>query len=245
MKRYLVRLDDACPYMNRERWGKIEEILDRYSIRPLVGIIPDNQDRQTMIDPEDAGFWDKALNWQKKGWSIALHGYSHCCESVSGGINPVHNRSEFAGLKYEEQLEKIKKGYEILAGHGLDPTYFFAPSHTYDENTLRTLQEATPIRLISDTFSRFPYRDNFGCTTVPCQMGKFRNIPLSGYWTFCFHPNIMKDEEISAFEDFIKANRDNFTDFQSLPLEGFKGKSMIDKLLSKTYYYYRRKKSGK
>lgn len=37
--KYLVRLDDACPTMYSDRWQKIEEILDKHKIKPMVGII--------------------------------------------------------------------------------------------------------------------------------------------------------------------------------------------------------------
>ena len=41
---YLVRLDDASEYMDIEKWKIVEGILDKYQIKPLVGIIPDNKD---------------------------------------------------------------------------------------------------------------------------------------------------------------------------------------------------------
>ena len=132
---YLVRLDDACPQMNKQKWQRIENILDKYRIKPMVGIIPHNEDPLTCIDMADTKFTAKALNWQKKGWTIALHGYNHVCTTVIGGINPVHKRSEFAGLSLAEQKEKISKGYKTLITMGLTPDFFFAPSHTYDENT--------------------------------------------------------------------------------------------------------------
>lgn len=239
MKKYLIRLDDACPYMNKKRWKEVEDILDRYSINPLVGIIPNNQDPQTMIESEDMGFWEKAIEWQRKGWSMALHGYNHCYETNSGGINPIHNRSEFAGLPYEKQYEKIKKGYQIFIDHNIVPTFFFAPSHTYDENTILSLQAASPIRLICDTFSRYPFKDKHNFTIVPCQMGKFRDIPFSGYWIFCFHPNTMGNEDLSSFEDFIRINLDKFLNFSSLPLHEIKSKSILDTILAKSYYFFR------
>ena len=45
MKQYLIRLDDACPTMNFSRWRVIEEILDKYHIAPLVGIVPSCEDQ--------------------------------------------------------------------------------------------------------------------------------------------------------------------------------------------------------
>lgn len=44
MSRYLLRLDDASDYSDRERWQRMETLLDRYGILPIVGIIPDNHD---------------------------------------------------------------------------------------------------------------------------------------------------------------------------------------------------------
>ena len=75
--KYLIRLDDACPYMDKVKWQRMEDILDKYGVKPLVGIIPANTDPETMIEPEDAGFWEKVHSWDGKGWCIALHGYNH------------------------------------------------------------------------------------------------------------------------------------------------------------------------
>ena len=243
MKKYLVRLDDACPYMDRERWGKIEEILDRYGIKPMVGIIPYNEDEQTMIEPEDPDFWVKAIGWQKRGWTIALHGYNHCCTTNSGGINPIHKRSEFAAVPYSEQLVKIDEGYRILKEKGIVPNYFFAPSHTYDKNTIRAIKEVTPIRLLSDTMGRYPYKYDDDFTIVPCQMGCFREIPLDGYWTFCFHPNIMNDNAIEKFEAFIDAHKDLFISFDDIPVGKYKRRGLFDSLMGFAYLTLRKIKS--
>lgn len=110
--KYLIRLDDACPCMFHERWNRIEEILDEYGVKPLVGLIPANADPETMKWQEDGHFWEKAINWEKKGWEIAMHGYDHVCISNEGlnGLNPVWARSEFAGLPLEEQRRKIAMG---------------------------------------------------------------------------------------------------------------------------------------
>lgn len=41
---YCLRLDDACPQMNAEKWAGVERILDKYKVRPIVGVIPENRD---------------------------------------------------------------------------------------------------------------------------------------------------------------------------------------------------------
>lgn len=44
MIRYIIRLDDASEIMNVSAWERIEELLDNYNIKPIVGIIPNNKD---------------------------------------------------------------------------------------------------------------------------------------------------------------------------------------------------------
>lgn len=240
MKRYyLVRLDDACPQMNKLKWQRIENILDKYGIKPMVGIIPHNEDPATCVDVADTDFTSKILNWQRKGWAIALHGYNHVCTTVTGGINPVHKRSEFAGLSLVEQKEKISKGYKTLIATGLLPKYFFAPSHTYDENTLEALVEETPIRIISDTIALQPYKQGV-FTMIPCQMGQFRRPPIGGYWTFCFHPNGMDNAAFDIFECFIKTNIEYFISFNDIDTSRVGQKSIVDRLLSSVYFALRK-----
>ena len=234
---YLIRLDDACPYMDAQKWQLMEEILDKYGVKPLVGIIPANADPETMIDEEDSLFWEKVQKWIAKEWKMALHGYDHVCITQEGGINPVHHRSEFAGLSYEEQTEKVKKGYQILKEHGVESSYFFAPSHTFDEATLKVIREKTPIRKISDMIATKPYK-RCGFTVVPCQMGKLRDMPISGYWCACYHPNNMKEGEFEALESFLTIHHHEFISFDDLPEPGVK--SLKDKFLSFAYYTLRR-----
>ena len=88
---YLIRLDDACPTMNGAKWKRALDILDRYQICPMIGIIPHNEDEKQMIDAPDSTFWDKARMWEEKGYAIAMHGYNHCYISDKGlqGLNPL------------------------------------------------------------------------------------------------------------------------------------------------------------
>ena len=44
IKKYLIRLDDACPTMDWGKWRRMERILDKYKVKPMVGIIPENND---------------------------------------------------------------------------------------------------------------------------------------------------------------------------------------------------------
>ena len=58
------------------KWKRIESILNKYKIKPIVGVIPENRDPD-FVTAADGNFLGKACEWQKKGWTIALHGLHH------------------------------------------------------------------------------------------------------------------------------------------------------------------------
>lgn len=241
MAEYLIRLDDACPYMDREKWQRMEELLDKYSIKPLVGIIPDNKKPDLFISPEDSSFWSRVQKWIDKGCSIALHGYDHVYISDGGmkGLNPFWKRSEFAGLSLELQREKIRKGYAVLKEHGFEPKFFFAPSHTFDENTIEALRLETNIRIVSDTIGRYPYRRG-DFVFIPQICGHCVKIPVAGIYTFCFHPNTMNDGAFLALERFLENHRDHFTNFDSIDIDKIREKSLLDKFISSIFFGLRK-----
>ena len=37
MSRYIMRLDDACPRHDRDKWQRMEELLNAYGVKPIVG----------------------------------------------------------------------------------------------------------------------------------------------------------------------------------------------------------------
>ena len=237
MSKYIMRLDDACEKRDIEKWDRIEVLLDEYQIRPLVGIIPHCEDDAMSGYAEDKMFWDRVSSWIAKSWSIAMHGYNHVYSSECGGINPVNNRSEFAGEDYAVQKEKIQKGVDIMREHGVDPKVFFAPSHTFDENTLKALQESSNIRIISDTPANKPYT-KYGMTFVPQQSGAVRKLPFDTI-TFCYHPNVMSDKEFECLEQFLKIHQNEFINFPDKTVT--RKRSLIDIVVCKLYFARRGK----
>lgn len=235
MKKYYIRLDDASEYRDVEKWNRIEELFDKYGIKPLVGIIPENKDPKLTVYEKDDNFWQRVQSWKDKGWELALHGYDHVYVTEDGGINPVNRRSEFAGVPLETQKEKIKKGVAILKEKGVEPKVFFAPSHTFDENTLIALKEESDIRIISDTVATKSYT-KYGFTFVPQQSGKVRNLPFNTV-TFCYHPNVMTEFSFVELENFIQKNVKSFKPFSVDITE--RKLSLIDKFLSKLYFLRR------
>ena len=237
--RYLIRLDDACPTMCYEKWGRIESLLDKYGVKPMAGVIPHNEDPKQMVDPENENFWQLIQKWEKKGWAIAMHGYNHVYSTKEGGMNPLWNKSEFAGNPLEIQREKIKKGIAIMRDKGLNPKYFFAPSHTFDENTLMALGQETDIRIISDTIAAHPYRlGDF--VFIPQQSGHPTKLPFGGLLTICYHPNTMDDNSFERLEHFIRKHKTEILSFNEIDLSNLSPKTVGDKLLSFLYFLLRK-----
>jgi hypothetical protein len=44
----LIRFDDIAENMNWEFMEKCEELFKKYSIKPLLGVIPENQDKELL-----------------------------------------------------------------------------------------------------------------------------------------------------------------------------------------------------
>ena len=221
MSRYiLIRFDDICPTMNWKEWKRALQVLDHYNIRPLLGVIPDCQDPELMIDAPRTDFWEYIKELQNKGYAIAMHGYTHKYDTTTHGIVNITPHSEFAGHSYEEQYEKIRRGKEILNMHGIFTDIFFAPAHSYDENTLRALS-ANGFKYISDGKSNKPFI-RYGVMCIPCRSSGCPQTRNHGYYTAVFHVhewtkpdkaygyNQLKQlcetfsEEIVPFEDYSK-----------------------------------------
>ena len=234
---YFIRLDDASEKRDIVKWDRMEDLLDKYNIKPLVGVIPQNEDESMQDYVIDEHFWQRVETWQNKGWTIAMHGYNHKFITTDGGLNPINLRSEFAGVSLDEQIKKISKGIKILGLHNIKPKVFFAPAHTFDKNTLEALRCASEIRIISDTISNKSYKKN-GFTFIPQQSGKVRKLPFKTV-TFCYHPNIMSNEDFDELESFIIKNRSKFKNYEAK--EVLRKENIVDKLLRKLYFMRRKK----
>lgn len=230
---YFMRLDDACEKRNIKSWERMEQLLDRYHIAPLVGIIPHCEDPEMAQYPVDPTFWEEtASRWKNKNWVLGLHGWNHVYITDQGGLNPAQKRSEFAGVALDEQKRKITDGVRVFREHGFEPTVFFAPSHTFDENTLTALRECSEIRVISDTIASKPYT-RCGFTFVPQQSGVVRKLPFDTV-TFCYHPNMMQDADFARLEAFLEENASSFGPFDDGQTE--RRRSLYDDLMRTLYF---------
>ena len=181
----LLRFDDICPTMNWEQWDKAKDVLDSIGATALLGVIPDNQDPALLIDPARNDFWEYIKLLQSQGYAVAMHGYQHVFDMQASGLSTLKKHSEFAGHPYEVQYEKIHKGKRVLNEHGIDTDIFFAPAHSYDDNTLKALS-ANGFRYISDGKSMKPYKRH-GITCYPERTGGLPKLRKGGYYTAVLH----------------------------------------------------------
>jgi len=203
--RYIFRLDDACPTMDHSRWARLETLFDNLGICPLVAVVPCNQDPILQVSEPDPNFWARVRCWQDKGWTIALHGYQHQFHYIDRSklLLPFYDRSEFAGLSFDDQSQMFRAAWEIFMSEGVEPRVWIAPGHCFDRITLSALKAETPIRIISDGVAcdQFFESDFYW---LPQQLWSFSR-KLFGLWTICLHPNTMSDSQFDELAETLSA----------------------------------------
>ena len=208
MIRIAIRIDDITENMDWQKFLRFKGLLDRYGIKPLIGVVPDNQDDMLNISkdgaPED--FWAYIKELQEDGFTIAMHGVNHIYTTKKGGNFPLNHFSEFAGLPYEEQLELLSYGVDIFNQHDIATDIFMAPGHSFDDNTLKDLK-LLGFTKITDGFGKNPYNYK-GFTFYPISFKKSSTLKAdNGYSTLVFHLNGMKDSEFDAFERLLNKQK--------------------------------------
>ena len=195
--KYLLRFDDICPTMNWKVWSEIETALGERNIKPILAVVPDNQDPVLQVDTPVEDFWDRVRGWQARGWTIALHGYQHKYVTVHPGIVTPRKKSEFAGVPAAEQEEKLRRGMQIFKHHGIKSHVWIAPSNSFDAATVSLLPQFG-ISVICDGYFRFPFICRRGLFWVPHQLFGFRPA-LPGVWTVCYHHNQWTAADLRQF----------------------------------------------
>ena len=202
MKRILVRFDDICPTMNFEQFQIAMDLMDKYHVKPLIGVIPDCQDPDLQIEEPHANFWAFVKELQAKGYTVAMHGSVHVFDNQARGTIVNRWDSEFAGHPYEIQLQKIRKGKEILESHGIHTDIFFAPGHSYDANTLRALA-ACGFKYMSDGLSSKPYITH-GITCIPALSAGMPNLNFGKNHTAVFHAHEwVREDKKYCYRQFV------------------------------------------
>lgn len=210
-----IRMDDITPDMDWSKFLRFKELCDLYQVKPLIGVVPVNQDSMLQINPAREDFWDYLKQLEEEGWVIAQHGYCHIYKTKKMGLFPLNQLSEFAGLKYENQVEKVQAGKKLLEEHGIKTDIFMAPAHSYDKNTLRALKTAG-FKKITDGFGKRPYIWS-DLLFYPISYKQSKSLKQSeGYTTFVVHANTLSEEEYKRFEKLFQDYSDRFISYGEL-----------------------------
>ena len=154
----LIRIDDVCENMDWKLMSKLESLFDKYSIKPVLGVIPHNKDDSFFSFPRNDNFWEQVRNWQSKGWEIVQHGYTHIYDKLCVKKSDYFNYgggSEFFGHSLEVQEKRIRSGLEKFKKEKINIRSFFAPNQTYDNNTFLALKNCG-IKEVIDGYGLMP-----------------------------------------------------------------------------------------
>lgn len=221
-----VRLDDIAPDMNWDRFLSFKALLDRHQVKPLIGVVPDNKDENLKDGnvkdcPLGAeGFWEYIRKLQQEDWVVAMHGCYHRYTTEKGGIFPLNNFSEFAGLSLERQRELLSHGKKCLEEKGIRTHIFMAPAHSYDRNTLKALKEIG-FTALTDGFGQRPYRF-MGLTFYPISFHLSSTFKKKkGYSTMVVHAATVSEKDLERYEDYFSRPGTEWISFKEyLAVEG-------------------------
>ena len=157
----LIRLDDIAENMNWDLMKKSELLFEKYAIKPVLGVIPENKDNELLSYPKKDDFWEQVRIWKNNGWEIAMHGYTHVYDKMCQKDDYFNygGGSEFSGHSLEMQMSRIKNGLKKFDDEKIKIRTFFAPNHTYDKNTFIALKNCG-INEIIDGYGFVPYIEN-------------------------------------------------------------------------------------
>ena len=202
----LIRFDDIAENMNWHLMAKCEKIFDELNIKPVMGVIPNNQDKDLLVYPKKENFWQIVKKWQLKGWEIAMHGYNHIYDNDTKKKDffEYGGKSEFYGHSLNSQLKKIKKGLDIFKKNDIKIRTFFSPNHTYDFNTFEALK-LSGINEVIDGYGLKPYLEN-NIKFIPQLFYKPFFLPF-GLQTTQIHLNYWTENEFNEFSELIYKNK--------------------------------------
>ena len=210
--KFIIRIDDVHPEMNHNKFNSLISLLNKFSINPILGVIPNNKDNSLVYSKEENNFWHKILCLQKKGALIAQHGYQHVYDTTNGGILNFNVQSEFAGHSLEIQRKRMKKGKLILEERGLTPKLFMAPSHSFDSITLQVIKEFN--YGLTDGFGLWPEIKD-GVLWIPQLFASPKSLGW-GLYTICLHSDKMNDKAFNQLEMHIKKYSKSYIDLQDI-----------------------------
>ena len=165
MAKYLMRFDDVNPRMNWDKFLVLKNVLEKYNIKSILGVVPYCRDHKLFFGKQKKNYDQILLGYKLFGDTIAQHGFEHVYDSNKKGYFGSSRNSEFAGHSLSTQIDKLYRGKCYLEKLSLWEPVFMAPCHSFDKNTLKALKELD-FKFILDGFSLFPFRRTIFCLST-------------------------------------------------------------------------------
>lgn len=237
----IFRIDDVTHNMNWKNFFKIINLFNKYKIKPILGVIANNKDKEfKKYSKCKFNFWKKIYHFQKLGYEIAMHGYQHVYSRQSNNDYLNHGGfTEFSGYSYRNQLQKLYRAKKIFNKNKIKVQTFFAPNHTFDDITIRALSNIN-IKYIIDGYGIVPYVYK-NLTFFPQLFYNLNIIPF-GFQTVQLHTNYFNKNDFVNLKNFLKVNKKKITNFSDVKDESINFNFcylMIRMLIKKTLIYLR------
>lgn len=199
--KYVFRMDDIVPWMNWDNFEKIEKIFDKYWVKPIIWVVPNNQDFTIWNDKYTKDYWNKINGLVEKWRIIAQHWYSHKYVNNNWWILNINHYGEFAWLSYKRQFETIKNWKDILEKKlNTKIKWRMAPAHSFDGNTCKVLNDLQ-FEFITDWIALYPFT-KYWLKWLPQQIWKPQKKKF-WIWTVCLHINHYDDKFIESISEFV------------------------------------------
>lgn len=217
----IFRIDDVCPNMEWKSFFKVINLLKKYKIKPILGVIPNNKDKDFKKYPKcNFNFWKKICYFQETGYEIAIHGYQHIYSTMSNNDYLNHGgNTEFSGYSYLNQLQKLIRAKKIFNKNKIKVETFFAPNHTFDSNTIKALSNIN-IKYVIDGYGIAPYSYK-NLIFFPQLFYNLKKIPF-GFQTIQLHTNYFNKNDFANLKNFLVINKNkiiNFSDIKNNNIE--------------------------
>jgi len=209
----LIRLDDIAENMNWDLMKKSELLFDKYNIKPVLGVIPNNKDNELLSHPKKNDFWDQVRKWKNKDWEISMHGFTHVYDNNTKKKDyfGYGGGSEFFGHTLDVQTDKISRGLRKFNEENIKIKSFFAPNHTYDKNTFNALRNSG-INEIIDGYGLMPYVED-DIKFIPQLFYRLHLLPF-GIQSTQIHLNYWKQKDFDNFEIFIEKHLEKIITYE-------------------------------
>lgn len=211
----VFRIDDVCHNMKWKSFFKVINLFKKYKIKPILGVIPNNKDKDFKKYPKcKFNFWKKIYYFQQSGYEIAIHGYQHIYSAMSNNDYLNHGgNTEFSGYSYQNQLQKLTRAKKIFNKNKIKVETFFAPNHTFDINTIKALNNIN-IKYVLDGYGVAPYSFK-NLIFFPQLFYNLKKIPF-GFQTVQLHTNYFNKNDFVNLKKFLEVNKNKITNFADI-----------------------------